>query len=512
MRLTRLGQIVVVIIAIGIAVGGWKFWHSYVPDGRVPVSEQGLLERPLRVGIVTWPGYAGGIFANNGFKPNKDSIYWKKHKLLVEFMLMEDTDVRAKAFASGGKDGVDVVWSTVDFWANESVGFLKDGLKAKAIMQVDWSRGGDAIVADDSIHKIEDLKNRRISLALFTPSHWLLEYNLENSSLDNTEQDKIVKNIVGKNASPDARADFVARKVDAAVVWEPDVTEALEKRLNSHILVSSQTAANLIADLMIAREDFINQHPDVIKAFVQGWLDGTEEASRKLDQVAKLLMENEPLYKDLGEQATRAGLSTVKWADLVDNTMMFGLDGSAPLFDDIFKQASNAWLRRSYISHSVAPSQVKDDRFLADIYASLPAESRPVAKQGVITVPKPTDNVRTAEAVVTKPVQIFFATGSADLDPTARNVLSDQVGLLAKAYSNAYIRVEGNTDNVGDPQTNRDLSDKRAKAVVDFFASSGFDSSRFVAVGNGPDNPVDSNATGKGRQRNRRTDIQIVPR
>ena len=164
-------------------------------------ADQGLLGRPLRVGVVTWPGYGGGIVANNGFKPNRDSIYWKNHKLLVEFMLMEDVDARAKAFASGGNDGVDVVWSTVDFWANELPGFVKGGVKARAVMQVDWSRGGDAIVADQTIRRIEDLKGKKISLALFTPSHWLLEYNLENSSLDEGDQTKIVKSLIGKNAS-----------------------------------------------------------------------------------------------------------------------------------------------------------------------------------------------------------------------------------------------------------------------------------------------------------------------
>jgi len=201
MRLTKLGKILLLIVIVGAAIGGWRLWQGSGTQGG-PTSEQGLLGRPLRVGVVTWPGYAGGIVANNGFAPNKDCIYWKNHKLLVEFMLMEDVDVRAKAFASGGAEGVDIVWSTVDFWANELPGFIKSGVGARAIMQVDWSRGGDAIVADRSIRTIEDLKNKRISLALFTPSHWLLEHNLQNSSLDETEQAQVVKNIIGKNASP----------------------------------------------------------------------------------------------------------------------------------------------------------------------------------------------------------------------------------------------------------------------------------------------------------------------
>src|SRR5581483_7255521 len=282
MRIKPIGKLVLLILVLGLAAGAWRWWQQRSGGGNGTTGgashtvsgDQGLLGRPLRVGVVSWPGYAGGIVANNGFKPNKECIYWKNHNLLVEFMLMEDVDARAKAFARGGEDGVDIVWSTVDFWANELPGFIKNGVRSRAIMQVDWSRGGDAIVADQSIRRIEDLQGKKVSLALFTPSHWLLEYSLENSSLDESAQAQIVKSLVGKNASPDARADFVAGKVDAAVVWEPDVTEALNKRPGAHILVSSKTAANLIADLMVAREDFIKEHPDVIKAFVQGWLDG----------------------------------------------------------------------------------------------------------------------------------------------------------------------------------------------------------------------------------------------
>jgi outer membrane protein OmpA-like peptidoglycan-associated protein len=462
---------------------------------------------------VTWPGYAGGIFANNGFAANKQCIYWNGHKLLVQFMLMEDVDARGKAFARGGDDGVDIVWSTVDFWANELPGFIKGGVKAKAIMQVDWSRGGDAIVVDQSIHRVEDLKDKKISLALFTPSHWLLEYSMQNSSLDEADQAKISKSLVGKNASPDARADFVAGKVDACVVWEPDVTEALKKRPGSHILVSSKTASNLIADLMVAREDFIAQHPDVIKAFVQGWLDGTAEANRHPETVTSLLMDNEPVYKDLGAEETTAGLSTVKWATLEDNTKMFGLDGSEPLFDRLFVQAGKTWVKRGYISQQVSPSVAKDVTALKEIYGALPADTRPVPPKEEFPVKSPPPvSVRQAPAIMSRPVNIYFQTGRSSLDPNARQVL-DSVATMAQAFSNAFIRVEGNTDNVGSATANQQLSQSRARAVVDYLVSKyGFDPNRLLAIGNGPSEPVASNSTDEGRSRNRRTDIKIVTR
>jgi outer membrane protein OmpA-like peptidoglycan-associated protein len=73
-----------------------------------------------------------------------------------------------------------------------------------------------------------------------------------------------------------------------------------------------------------------------------------------------------------------------------------------------------------------------------------------------------------------------------------------------------YIRVEGNTDNVGNAKINQTLSEKRAEAVVDFLISKGIDPNRVTARGNGSSNPVASNKTSDGRAGNRRTDILFI--
>lgn len=353
------------LLAIGLAFAAFSN-----RDRLTGIFGSGKLNRPLRVGIASWPGYAGGIVANNGFKANKECLFWKKHNVEVEFVLLDDVEERNKALARGGDSGgVDIMWTTVDALTSELPGLVKEGVGARAIMQADWSRGGDAIVADESIKTIEDLKGKKISLVPGSPSQWLLEYSLRNSALSQVEQDAIVKNLVAAKSSPDARADFVSNKVDAAVMWEPDITETLQTRTGSHVLFSTKTASNLIADIMVAREDFIKSNPGIIKAFIKGWLDGTEEARRKPEFVVWLLTENEPIYKYMGPQATREGLQTVKWADMTDNTLMFGLDGNEPLFDTIFKQASEAWIARGYIKQPVPPDRARDGSYLKEIYS-----------------------------------------------------------------------------------------------------------------------------------------------
>ena len=115
---------------------------------------------------------------------------------------------------------------------------------------------------------------------------------------------------------------------------------------------------------MVARADFIAQHPEAIQAFVDGWMDGTTIAVRDPDQAAHLLVDNEPLYKQLGFDKTRKSLETVKLADLSDNERMFGLGSSAPLFDSLFQKASALWLRRGVIKKAVPPADAVDSRFV----------------------------------------------------------------------------------------------------------------------------------------------------
>ena len=428
-------------------------------------------------------------------------------------MLMEDMDKRSAAFAKGGPEGVDIVWSTVDTTASEFPGFIKAGVPARSIMQVDWSRGGDAIVADNSITKIEDLAGKKISVTTSSPSQWLLEWNLENSSLDENQQDAINKNLVGKNASPDARADFVANRVPAAVVWEPDVTAALQNRPNSHILVSSKEARKLIADVMIARADFIKDHPDVIEAFIEGWIiDGTEKANAEPDTVVRLLMENEPVYHDLGATETKNNLSGVHWATLADNAEMFNLDGKdpqgvAPLYDRIFNAAAKTWQKLGTVTTPISPTLAKDDSIVRKIYnrtpvARIPDEFKPASPGKTTEAPR-----------TTAQITVNFASGVSTLDPAAKAALDQKVSLIPTTFSGAYIRVEGNTDNVGSPAVNRALSERRAHEVVDYLVTRyNLPREQFIAKGNGPDKPVADNDSAEGRAKNRRTDIGIVAR
>ena len=106
--------------------------------------------------------------------------------------------------------------------------------------------------------------------------------------------------------------------------------------------------------------------------------------------------------------------------------------------------------------------------------------------------------------------KVFFATARAKIKRRSYSIL-DQVALTLKANLQIkWIQVEGHTDSRGNAANNRKLSQKRAQAVVDYLVAKGVDAKRLIAVGYGPDRPIESNRTRVGRGKNRRVEFTIL--
>jgi len=78
---------------------------------------------------------------------------------------------------------------------------------------------------------------------------------------------------------------------------------------------------------------------------------------------------------------------------------------------------------------------------------------------------------------------------------------------MMKANPDLKIGVEGHTDNVGNPKSNKTLSDERAMAVVASIVAQGIDPKRLSAAGHGQDKPIADNKTEEGRAKNRRVEL-----
>ncbi|MDD3013823.1 MAG: OmpA family protein [Candidatus Gastranaerophilales bacterium] len=117
--------------------------------------------------------------------------------------------------------------------------------------------------------------------------------------------------------------------------------------------------------------------------------------------------------------------------------------------------------------------------------------------------------------VVSLAENLFFASGSAEIKPSAYKALSKISILLKNKFSDHPIRVEGHTDNMPIKSSiypsNWELSSARAASVVRFILSnSKFDKNRFAALGYADGRPIADNNTAIGRNKNRRVEIVVL--
>jgi outer membrane protein OmpA-like peptidoglycan-associated protein len=82
---------------------------------------------------------------------------------------------------------------------------------------------------------------------------------------------------------------------------------------------------------------------------------------------------------------------------------------------------------------------------------------------------------------------------------------------MLKSAPTLKLSIEGHTDNVGAPASNKLLSENRARSVMKAVLAGGIAAGRVTAVGFGQENPVADNRTEEGRAKNRRVELVKKP-
>ncbi len=114
----------------------------------------------------------------------------------------------------------------------------------------------------------------------------------------------------------------------------------------------------------------------------------------------------------------------------------------------------------------------------------------------------------TARGLIVNLSDVLFDFNSANLKPGAREKLAKIAGIVL-AHPGLELAVEGHTDSVGTAAYNQDLSERRARSVSDFLIRQGIGPAAVATSGFGESQPVVSNDTAAGRQRNRRVELIV---
>lgn len=457
---------------------------------------------PIRIGVVTWGGYAGGQYFNEGFKASAESRFRKEYGIDVEFVLNDDVVSSLNAWKNGD---IDVHWYTID--AMPTIMPEMQAFDPVVLWQSDWSRGGDAIVVKRGVNSVADLKGKSIAVAELTPSHSFLIWLLAAGELKPSDV-----RIVAQPSAIEAAAAFKSGQVDAAVVWSPDDELSVRAVPGSKVLESTRSASNIIADVFFAKRSYVEANRDKLQKLYEGWMRGAAEinASAANKQKAARILGRE---MSLSEADALGMIDNVRLTTHGDNVNFFEQNSSfrGVTGGDLYRRMAQEYKDLGFIEGSIAPFRTVGYGNLVVDAGSRLGGNENAAEERTDFAPVSDDEGKEKEAIATKRITINFATGVSTLDDMAKQIIDEEFVPIAKAFGNARIRIEGNTDNTGSLQTNIALSKKRAQAVAAYLTREyNMDADRFIIVGNGPNKPIANNSSEGGRAQNRRTDFELV--
>lgn len=267
-KLLLLMSAIFVSTSILTGCGGGSTGGGTTTEGEKPAEESnttaeatiGTAEKPFKLGVspmsgwYAWYGVEGtGIFDANGV--NVD----------IEFFPVYSDSLTA--FNSGQVDGICIA-------ASDAIAPFNEGIDFKMVLVNDNSAGADGLVVhDDSIKSVQDLKGKSVATELGTLEHMYLLKLLDDNGM--TIDDVNFVNMTINDAGP----AFIAGSVDAAVLWEPTLSMAING--GGKLLCSTKTEPGLIPDTLAVRSEVIESSPEAVQNIVNSWFDGVEKLNAK---------------------------------------------------------------------------------------------------------------------------------------------------------------------------------------------------------------------------------------
>ena len=230
-----------------------------------------LAASEIKVGTVVWIGY-GPFYVAEALDLYKKS----GHKVTLQ--VFSDPALIPPAIEGGSVDAGHLTYDQV-------IGVVAKGSTQRVVMPIDYSAGGDAIVATKDITKVTQFKGKKVGFNPLSPSDFLLSYALSVNKMSE-------KDIQSVNMTPEAiPAAMASNALPVGVTYEPSVSQilGLDDGKKFHVVFSSKDAPGLITDVMVVKTEYIKANPEVVKVMIQGYLDGLDYMKKNPDQAAELI-------------------------------------------------------------------------------------------------------------------------------------------------------------------------------------------------------------------------------
>ena len=368
------------------------------------------------------------------------------------------------------------------------------------VLIIDETHGGDAILAKtnlvSSLQALDD-PNARIVLTPNSPSEFLARVVLAHFSLPDLPEDWRIPADNAQEVLRQARA-YQGMEKRAFVLWEPYVSQAVN-RYGYQILLDSSKLKGYIVDVLIARRDFLRDHPQRVSVVVKAYLRAAYHFHQQPEGMRQLIQTDAAQSGGggrLDDAQAQNVVQGIQWKNTLENFAHFGLAGATEQqhIEDIIINIVDVLVKTKAVErdplegrhHTLFYRQIlaelKDEGFhpakninlISDLGAELEETVRITAEAPALSEAQ-WAQLRPVGELKIRP--IVFVRGSNKISLTSKRDLSETAKKL-KTFPEFYLRVIGQTRAEGDAEANRRLAEQRAQAVAQYLAEAGLGGQR----------------------------------
>jgi ABC-type nitrate/sulfonate/bicarbonate transport system substrate-binding protein/outer membrane protein OmpA-like peptidoglycan-associated protein len=479
-----------------------------------------------QVPLITWGGDIATVYANGSQATTAPGSIFGKLGLSLK-LVREDVFARQlDAYLAGRSPYLRGTLGMINMAAEAAS--RDPRTKPIVIYQMTWSAGGDALVVNDSIRSVKDLKGKAIALQAFGPHVDYLTKILADGGLSTRDVTlKWTADLTGTKNTP--AAAMRAKDVDAALVIIPDAlaltsngtvgTGSEDSVKGARILLSTKTANHIIADVYAVRTDYFESNRVAVERFVRGLIEGETQLRELTTNKAQRSAEYKRAMTGAATLLLDSAQAVADTEGMYGDALFVRVPGNIAFFTDPKNprrmDALNSEIQQAFIGLGLMPSPL-----------AIASANWDFAKIGTdagaqVTAPEVQrfDQQQVAGIVAKRQSQGRLSEGElftfeVQFRPNQDKFPAEQyaeafkrVTNLAATYGGAVITVEGHSDPLGYLQAKKDgaspivlsrtqqaaknLSVSRAIGVRDSviaFAKAqgiGLDPSQFAVVGHG---------------------------
>ncbi len=362
------------------------------------------------------------------------------------------------------------------------------------VLMLDESHGADAVVAyKDGMTNINalDHQDARVVLTPDSPSEFMARIITSHFSLQGLPKNYVIE----ANGSDDVynkfkRADPSQKK--AYVMWEPDVSKALEQQ-GAHVLIDSAKMKGFIVDVLVVQREFLTENEPLVSKVIEAYLRAAYHHRRDMKSLVKA--DAAKTGGRLSDAQAEKIVGGIRWKNSVENYAHFGLlqemsRKGLDHLEDIIERITEVLVKTGRLSED--PFGGNYNRLFYDkiLLALKNSDFHPGRQLNVLGAeiglldPEDIQGVDELPALSADEWNRIVPVGRLDINPVSFGRGKAKIGFQSqrdlkalaqklKIWPDYYLWIVGHARKEGDIELNRELARQRAEAVREFLVNEG---------------------------------------